>query len=63
MSFVKSLPTEKLGTWAATSMGESFKDVAFAPEWGDVLRAWSEKSQNAALKTAASGVIAVRTKK
>jgi predicted KAP-like P-loop ATPase len=61
LSFVKNLPTEKLGVWAAT-FGGSFKDVGVAAEWDALLRVWTSQTQNTQLSAAASGALSLRKK-
>jgi len=61
LTFVKGLPTAKLGAWAATSWGECFSDGPTATEFRSLLEEWSKQSANRFLQTAAAGVISVRT--
>ncbi|HTW54599.1 MAG TPA: Qat anti-phage system ATPase QatA [Stellaceae bacterium] len=57
LSFVRELPTAKIGPWVASSWGNCFKDPAVNREFSGVVESWSEQSENDVLRVAAQGVL------
>ncbi len=53
LGFLRELPDEKLGAWGATNWGTCFTDQTVVLEFGEVLRTWSEQSENKVLQVAA----------
>jgi len=56
LDFVREIPTNKVGAWAASSWGSCFKDTGIAAEFQTTLRAWAEQTENQTLKRAAEGI-------
>ncbi|MPW23053.1 conserved hypothetical protein [Paraburkholderia piptadeniae] len=56
LEFVRELPIEKLGTWAASSWGACFRDAGVATDFQTILKAWSEQTENKVLQKAAHGI-------
>ncbi len=56
LEFIRELPANKIGTWAASSWGACFPDTGVAAEFQTILRAWAEQSENAVLQKAAQGI-------
>lgn len=60
LEFVRELPANKIGAWAASSWGTCFPDAGINAEFRAVLRGWAEQTENAVLRTAAQGIGKVR---
>jgi predicted KAP-like P-loop ATPase len=60
LGFLKDLPTAKLGVWAATNWTTCFRDTAIAAEFTEVLRGWSEGTDNKTLASASQSVIKLK---
>lgn len=58
--FVRDLPTERVGAWAASSWGRCFTDASIAAEFDSLLRRWSSQTENANLQRAARGILAMQ---
>lgn len=56
LEFIRELPVNKVGSWAASSWGACFADTGIASEFQTTLRAWSEQTDNAILQKAAQGI-------
>lgn len=56
LEFVRELPTNKIGAWAASSWGTCFRDTGIAAEFQKTLKAWAEQTENSVLQTAAQGI-------
>lgn len=57
LEFVRDLPVNKVGTWAASSWGTCFADTGIAAEFQTTLRTWAEQTENAVLQKAAQGIV------
>lgn len=60
LTFVKGLPTAKLGAWVATSWGKCFSDGHTAIEFKALLEDWSKQTANKVLQASAAGAIRLR---
>jgi predicted KAP-like P-loop ATPase len=60
LGFLKDLPTAKLGVWAATNWTTCFRDPAIAAEFTELLRGWSEGTENKTLASASQSVIKLK---
>jgi predicted KAP-like P-loop ATPase len=58
--FVRDLPTERVGAWAASSWGSCFGDASIAAEFHTLLKGWDSQTENANLQRAAKGILAVQ---
>jgi hypothetical protein len=58
--FVRDLPTERVGAWAASSWGSCFGDASIAAEFHTLLKGWNTQTENANLQRAAQGILAVQ---
>lgn len=58
--FIRDLPTNKVGTWVASSWGSCFRDPVIASEFRDLLKVWSSQTANVTLQKAAQGILAVQ---
>ncbi|AQH05472.1 NTPase KAP (plasmid) [Burkholderia sp. KK1] len=56
LEFVRELPTEKLGSWVASSWGTCFRDAGVVADFQTILKAWSEQNENKVLQKAALGI-------
>jgi hypothetical protein len=63
INLLESLPTEKLGPWVVQGWDSVIKDSANVTRLNEQLEKWSNVSDNQALKTAASGTLAIRRKR
>ena len=63
INFLESLPTDKLGLWVVQGWDAVIKDPANTTRFNEQLEKWSNVSNNQALKTAASGALAIRRKR
>lgn len=57
LDFIRELPVNKIGTWAASSWGNCFPDPAISTEFKAVVRSWTEQTENSVLQRAALGII------
>jgi hypothetical protein len=60
LEFVRGLPTERVGAWAASSWGSCLGDAGIAAEFHTLLKGWNSQTENANLQRAAQGILAVR---
>ncbi len=60
LDFIRELPSNKVGAWAASSWGTCFADTGINAEFQTVLRSWAEQTENTVLRTAAQGIGKVR---
>ena len=58
--FVRDLPTEGVGAWAASSWGSCFGDASIAADFHALLKSWNSQTENATLQRAAQGILAVK---
>lgn len=56
LEFVRELPVNKAGSWAASSWGVCFTDTGIAAEFQATLRSWAEQTENPVLQKAAQGI-------
>ena len=56
LEFIRELPANKVGSWAASSWGACFADTGIAAEFQTTLRAWAEQTENSILQKAAQGI-------
>ena len=56
LEFIRELPANKVGSWAASSWGICFADTGIAAEFKTTLRAWAEQTENSVLQKAAQGI-------
>ena len=56
LNFVRELPANKIGSWAASSWGACFPDKGIATEFQTVLAGWAEQTENQVLQKAAQGI-------
>jgi predicted KAP-like P-loop ATPase len=56
LEFIRELPANKVGSWAASSWGTCFADTGIAAEFKTTLRAWAEQTENSVLQKAAQGI-------
>ncbi len=59
VTFLRELPPTKIGAWAASKWGNSFKDEGTLADFKGLLEVWSQRSDNSSLRAAAMGVIAM----
>jgi hypothetical protein len=57
LTFIRELPTDKSGAWAASSWGSCFSDPGMVAEYRAILNGWSELGDNKALQVAAQGIL------
>lgn len=60
LSFLKGLPTDKTGAWAASGWVGCFNDKAVSAEFDELRASWGTQATNAGLKAAASAAPKVR---
>jgi predicted KAP-like P-loop ATPase len=60
LAFLRDLPVDKIGTWAATSWGECFADAAIGAEFSAQQLAWSTQTSNPKLSAAAKAALSVK---
>lgn len=53
LTFARELPIRKIGTWAPSGLAGAFNDPQVKAEFGVLVQAWAEQSDNPMLKTAA----------
>ncbi len=56
LEFIRELPQNKVGSWAASSWGVCFSDRGIAAEFQTVLAGWAGQTENPVLQTAAQGI-------
>lgn len=56
LDFVRELPVNKVGAWAASSWGTCFQDKGNAEEFQGVLKDWKGQTENKVLQKAAEGI-------
>lgn len=56
LGFVRELPVAKVGAWAASSLASSFTDTGVAAEFHDLLKGWTEQTENKVLQSAAQAI-------
>jgi len=59
LTFIRELPADKSGAWAASSWGSCFSDPGIVPEYRAILKEWSELGDNKALQIAAQGILQI----
>lgn len=59
LTFIRELPADKSGTWAASSWGSCFSDPGMVAEYRAILKGWSELGDNKALQIAAQGILKI----
>jgi hypothetical protein len=57
LEFVRELPTNRIGTWAASSWGTCFRDAGIAAEFRALLLSWDSQTENGNLQRAARGIL------
>lgn len=57
LTFIRELPTEKSGAWAAASWGSCISDPATLTEYYSILEGWSGLDDNKALQKSAQGIL------
>lgn len=57
LEFVRELPANKVGAWAASAWGSCFRDSGIASEFQTLLRDWGSQAANANLQRAAQGIL------
>lgn len=62
VEFIRGLPVEKIGTWAASSWGECLVDAAAESAFAAVLKEWATQVDNKRIKVAAEQVLALSLK-
>jgi hypothetical protein len=60
IQFLKEIPTEKAGAWAATSWSACFSTPSFVSEFAAIQDGWANSAGNTHLKAAASAVKKVK---
>ncbi len=60
LGFIRDLPMDKVGSWAATSWGTCFPDKAVSAEFNALLAVWAEQVENKILKIAVKGVMQIK---
>lgn len=53
LTFARELPVSKIGAWAPSSLASAFTDAQVKAEFGVLVEAWAEQSENALLQRAA----------
>lgn len=57
LTFIRELPADRAGAWAASSWGGCFIDAGMIAECSAILKGWSELGDNKALQIAAQGIL------
>jgi len=60
LAFIRALPVDKIGSWAPTIGGACLKDPGVVAEFSEIVRGWSEQTDNEVLQRAAQLVAAVK---
>jgi hypothetical protein len=60
LQFLKDLPAENLGAWAATSCASAFTGSEMRASYDRILQGWQKDSKNPTLKTAADMALKVK---
>lgn len=60
LDFIRDLPANRVGAWAASTWGTSFSDAGIQAEFQALLRIWAEQTDNAVLRTAAQAILKVK---
>lgn len=60
LDFVRELPVNKLGAWAASSWDACLKDKDIARDFNSVLQGWAGQSENQVLRAAAQGILKIK---
>lgn len=58
--FLRDLPVDKIGTWAATTWGECFVDAATGAAFAQQQQAWLTQTSNTKLSAAAKAALSVK---
>ena len=56
LEFIRELPADKIGTWAASSWGALLPRHRHCGGFQTILRGWAEQTENAVLQKAAQGI-------
>jgi hypothetical protein len=62
VSLMQSLPTKRLGTWAASNLAGTIKDPSLQANAKALLREWAEQTENAKLAGSAKNTMALYAK-
>lgn len=57
LTFIRELPADKSGAWAASNWGGCFSDPGIVAEYHSTLKGWGELGDNKALQIAAQGIL------
>lgn len=56
LEFIRELPVNKVGAWAASTWGACITDTGIVTEFQTTLRSWAEQAGNPVLQKAAEGI-------
>jgi predicted KAP-like P-loop ATPase len=57
LDLIRELPIDKLGTWAASSLGNALSEPAIVNDFRSVLKSWAEQADNKVLSTTAAAIL------